>query len=174
MSRPCPAQVTFAASVEVPAKVRFVHPTHNFAIIQYDPAVFRDAPEASKPTAALLDARELAVGDEFRFVGLCRTNPDQSLSQPVVVTEISCVNIAGAHVPRFRALNEEIAKFDQVLNKSLGGVLLDEATGAVVATWSRAGKGCEIPNFKGSYLGRFPFVSADFWTSDHLSERSRT
>ena len=116
--------------------MRFVHPTHNFAIIQYDPAVFRDAPEASKPTAALLDARELAVGDEFRFVGLCRTNPDQSLSQPVVVTEISCVNIAGAHVPRFRALNEEIAKFDQVLNKSLGGVLLDEATGAVVATWS--------------------------------------
>ena len=36
----------------------------------------------------------------------------------------------------------------------------------------RAGKGCEIPNFKGSYLGRFPLVLADFWTSDHLSERS--
>ena len=39
--------------------------------------------------------------------------------------------------------------------------------------FSRAGKGCEIPNFKGSYLGRFPLVSADFWTRDHLSERSR-
>ena len=26
----------------------------------------------------------------------------------------------------------------------------------------RAGKGCENPNFKGSYLGRFPLVSADF------------
>ena len=38
----------------------------------------------------------------------------------------------------------------------------------------RAGKGCEIPNFKGSYLGRFPLVLADFWTSDHLSERSRS
>ena len=38
---------------------------------------------------------------------------------------------------------------------------------------TRAGKGCEIPNFKGSYLGRFPLVLADFWTSDHLSERSR-
>ena len=37
----------------------------------------------------------------------------------------------------------------------------------------RAGKGCENPNFKGSYLGRFPLVLADFWTSDHLSERSR-
>ena len=37
----------------------------------------------------------------------------------------------------------------------------------------RAAKGCEIPNFKGSYLGRFPLVSANSWTSDHLSERSR-
>ena len=38
----------------------------------------------------------------------------------------------------------------------------------------RAAKGCENPNFKGSYLGHFPLVSADFWTSEHLSERSRT
>ena len=37
----------------------------------------------------------------------------------------------------------------------------------------RAAKESEIPNFKGSFLGRFPLVSADFWTSDHLSERSR-
>ena len=37
-----------------------------------------------------------------------------------------------------------------------------------------AGKESEIPNFKGSYLGRFPLVLADFWTSDHLSERSRS
>ena len=36
-----------------------------------------------------------------------------------------------------------------------------------------AGQESEIPNFKGSYLGRFPLVLADFWTSDHLSERSR-
>ena len=38
----------------------------------------------------------------------------------------------------------------------------------------RAGQESEIPNFKGSVLGRFPLVSADFWTSDHLSERSRS
>jgi hypothetical protein len=37
----------------------------------------------------------------------------------------------------------------------------------------RAGQESEIPNFKASYLGRFPLVLADFWTSDHLSERSR-
>jgi hypothetical protein len=38
----------------------------------------------------------------------------------------------------------------------------------------RAGKESEIPNFKGSDLGRFPLVSADFWTTDHLLERSRS
>ena len=38
----------------------------------------------------------------------------------------------------------------------------------------RAAKESEIPNFKGSYLGRFPLDSADFWTSDHLSERPRS
>ena len=38
----------------------------------------------------------------------------------------------------------------------------------------RAAKESEIPNFKGSYLGRFPLVSSDFWTSDHLLERSRS
>ena len=38
----------------------------------------------------------------------------------------------------------------------------------------RAAQESEIPNFKGSYLGRVPLVSADFWTSDHLSERPRS
>ena len=38
---------------------------------------------------------------------------------------------------------------------------------------ARAAQESDIPNFKGSYLGHFPLVSADFWTSDHLSERSR-
>ena len=38
----------------------------------------------------------------------------------------------------------------------------------------RAGKECDMPNFKGSSLGRFPLVSADFGTSDHLLKRSRS
>ena len=42
------------------------------------------------------------------------------------------------------------------------------------AAADRAAKGCENPNFKGLYLGRFPLVLADFRTSDHLSERSRS
>jgi len=63
-----------------------------------------------------------------------------------------------------------------------GDALLVELRGAarlvpladVRAAMIRAGKECEIPNFKGSSLGRFPLVSADFWTSDHLLERPRS
>ena len=35
-------------------------------------------------------------------------------------------------------------------------------------------KGATLANFKGSYLGQFPLVSADSWTSDHLLERFRS
>ena len=37
-----------------------------------------------------------------------------------------------------------------------------------------AGNGRDVPDFKGSDLGRFPLASADSWTSDHVSERSRS
>ena len=53
---------------------------------------------------------------------------------------------------------------DYVLVVASGNGLVDD----------RAAQESEIPNFKGSYLGRFPLVSADFWTDDHLSERSRS
>ena len=52
--------------------------------------------------------------------------------------------------------------------------LSPEVAGITLLALGRAGQESEIPNFKGSYLGRFPLVSADFWTSDHLSERSRS
>ena len=49
-----------------------------------------------------------------------------------------------------------------------------EALRCIRAAGARAAKESEIPSFKGSYLGRFPLVSADFWTSDHLLERPRS
>ena len=57
------------------------------------------------------------------------------------------------------------------------GLVKGAASDAQLRAWLAAhwaGKECEIPNFKGSYLGRFPLVLADFWTSDHLSEWSRS
>ena len=50
----------------------------------------------------------------------------------------------------------------------------NENAPVVVGVGLQGSQECEIPNFKGSFLGRFPLVSAGFWTSDHLSERSRS
>ncbi len=102
--------VTFAASVEVPARIVFLHPIHNFAVVQYDPARF----EPGHIQTAALCPEPLDAGDDVEFVGLARSNTDTCVSQHVHVSEISCINIAQANVPRFRALNEEMAKFDEV------------------------------------------------------------
>ena len=115
--------VSFAASVDVPARVVFLHPFHNFALVQYDPSRF--APGAIQSAvlggggadAAAADGDDdvaLKPGDVLEFVGLCRSNTDTCTSQAVRVSEISCVAIAQAKVPRFRAVNEDIIKFDEV------------------------------------------------------------
>ena len=72
----------------------------------------------------------------------------------------------------------ELLEAEPIAAASIGQVykarLIKEDVVVALKVQRRAGQECEIPNFKGSYLGRFPLVSADFWTSDHLSERSRS
>jgi len=70
------------------------------------------------------------------------------------------------------------ASFKRTCKKSKTITSVDDIEGFAsldAATAKRgAGKGRDIPDFEGAYLDRFPLVSADFWTSDHLSERSRS
>jgi len=58
----------------------------------------------------------------------------------------------------------------------LGGLAYDDAACGFSSApvWTGAARESDMPNFKGSDLGHLPLVSADFWTSDHLSERSRS
>ena len=50
--------------------------------------------------------------------------------------------------------------------RAVGAALADAPAGV--------GNGRDVPNFKGSSLGRVPLVSADSWTGDHPLERSRS
>ena len=52
--------------------------------------------------------------------------------------------------------------------------IADVALNCVTGVQDGAGKGRDVPSFHGSSLGRLLPVSADFWTSDHPSERSRS
>jgi len=58
-------------------------------------------------------------------------------------------------------------------NADLGGYVGVYFKGRKRRARTGAGRGRDAPTFKGSELGRFPLVLADFWTSDHRSERSR-
>ena len=69
-----------------------------------------------------------------------------------------------------RASGDDIKKLKSIFQTKVDG-LMDDCSELVR---DGAAKESEIPNFKGSDLGRCPLVSADFWTSDHLSERSRS
>ena len=56
---------------QVPAAVRFLHPTHNFALVQYDPSCIEgEGAVASAP----LSETPIEVGGECTFVGLSKTD----------------------------------------------------------------------------------------------------
>ena len=60
------ARIIFAGALDVPAKVIFAHPLHNFAILQYDPSLI----EGGKVKSAALKPRRLEAGDDVRLVGI--------------------------------------------------------------------------------------------------------
>ena len=92
----------------------------------------------------------------------------------------SCADVAAAF-PEVCALEpacDACAADEVAMNECMFATVADaygcDGTWDCDAVGARAAQGSEIPNFKGSDLGHFPLVSADFWTSDHLSERSRS
>ena len=126
----CDVQLTFAASLEVPAHVAFLHPHHNYALIRYDPSLLGSTPVESLPLAPP-DA-PLTVGSSCDFIGLTSTN--NPIAQTCVVTKIERVAVGDASPPRYRAYNSDGCHFDRVA-PCLGGVFLDPQ-GRVGALWA--------------------------------------
>jgi len=126
------ARVEFASTVEVPATTLFLHPTHNFGLVQYDPRHVHDNCIGS----AVLSDVPLEVGDECMFVGLSKTEAARPVFQQCVVRELCVMHVRTASVPRFRPINEEIVRFDLglSLDDTIGGVFVD-SKGAVKAVW---------------------------------------
>jgi S1-C subfamily serine protease len=59
-------RLTFADTLEIPAKVVYVHPLHNLAVVQYDPALLKGSPVK----AARLATEPLRTGENVAVVGL--------------------------------------------------------------------------------------------------------
>ena len=121
-------KLTFAGSLEIPAKVVYVHPLHNLAVIQYDPRLLGKTPVKS----VVFSPRLSNPGDAVKVVGY---QPDGILtSQDTRVSTVDPVLFPLSRTMRFRDFNLEALSLVNPPD-NVTGVVLDKQ-GFVTALWT--------------------------------------
>jgi S1-C subfamily serine protease len=120
--------VTFAGTVQVPGRVIYIHPLHNYAVVAYDPHLIGTTPVKS----ARLAPRELAPAEPVWVVGL--GGDSQMHARATEVASIEPLVLPLSRTMRFRDSNLETV---QLVNPptEFDGVLADKS-GNVLGTWS--------------------------------------
>jgi S1-C subfamily serine protease len=121
-------RLTFAGTLEIPGKVEFVHPFHNFAIVSYDPKLIGTTPVRA---ARMLD-RELLIGESVWVIGL---GADSEINvRNTQVASIDPLQLPLSRTMQFREGNIEVV---QLVNPptNYDGALVDKA-GNVIGLWS--------------------------------------
>jgi|HubBroStandDraft_1064217.scaffolds.fasta_scaffold01483_10 S1-C subfamily serine protease len=120
--------VTFAGTVQVPGRVVYIHPQHNFAVVAYDPKLIG----ATAVRSAKLAPHELRAGEPVWVVGL--GGDSQMHARNTEIASIDPLELPLSRTMRFRDSNIETI---QLVNPPLefDGVLAD-AAGEVLGTWS--------------------------------------
>ena len=117
--------ITFAGSLEIPARVAYVHPLHNLAMVQYDPALIGDTPVRN---ANLVD-RPISPDDQVWVVGL--TPSHRVVLQETRVASKDPLVLPISRTLRFRDFNLELVSVVNAPN--VDGVLSDKR-GNVIAS----------------------------------------
>ncbi|MGD9841341.1 MAG: trypsin-like peptidase domain-containing protein [Steroidobacteraceae bacterium] len=121
-------RLIFAGAIEVPGKVKYIHPLHNLAVVSYDPALLGDTPVRS----AKLNTKSVRAGETVWAVGL---DADAKVkSQSAIVAEIEPAEFPLSRSLRFREANLELINLVNGPN-SFDGVLVNKK-GEVVSSWS--------------------------------------
>ncbi|VAW61472.1 hypothetical protein MNBD_GAMMA08-1753 [hydrothermal vent metagenome] len=121
-------RVIFAGALDVHAKVIFVHPLHNMAIVQYDPALLGD----TKVSEVEFKNKKLEAGEKVWLVAL--KNGQELLVEETKVSAVDSLDFSMPKIPTFRESNLEVISLHNP-PASRGGVLSDE-DGNVLAVWS--------------------------------------
>ncbi|RLN63364.1 hypothetical protein BBJ29_002111, partial [Phytophthora kernoviae] len=128
------AMVTFASTIMVPAHVVFVHPVHNFAIVQYDPKLIGSTPIESCQVASI----PLAPSDPVWLVGLMssvgRSGHSDLVSRETIVSGVKWIGLPMPNPPRYQEHNLEMVSLQDVVGTE-GGVVCSEQ-GDVSAFWA--------------------------------------
>ncbi len=121
-------RLTFAGALEVPGKVEYVHPLHNFAVVSFDPKLIGATPAR----AAILARRDFPTAEPVWVVGLGR---DGDLKvRETQIGDIEPITLPLSRTLQFRDSNIEGAS----LTTSVGtddGVIVDKK-GEVLGMWS--------------------------------------
>ncbi|HED35204.1 MAG TPA: hypothetical protein ENJ08_13490 [Gammaproteobacteria bacterium] len=125
---PGDVRLVFAGALDIPAKVIFVHPLHNFAIIQYRPEWLGD----TEVEEISISDQALEAGDDVWLVAL--KNSQELLVEATKISAIDALEFEMPKIPSFRELNLDVMSLKSP-SLSRGGVLSDEE-GQVLAVWS--------------------------------------
>lgn len=121
-------RLTFSGAIEIPARVAYIHPLHNLAVIAYDPRLIGETPVQS----AKLDPTPLKPGDKVWAIGL---RADQKIaSQATEVSSVDAVSFPLSRTLQFRDSNLETISLVNPPT-DYDGVLVNKA-GKVAALWS--------------------------------------
>ena len=143
------AAVIVGGTTEIPARVIYLHPVHNLAVIQYDPAAL--AGDLLK-SAELRDGRALEEGDRLWQVGL--DSRQRLVSKKTTVSRVQPLSLPLPSPPFFRDANLEVIVPGEAA-ASLGGALVDRR-GRVLGLWA------SFPDLSTKdHRGTFYGVSAD-------------
>ena len=120
-------RVTFGGSLELPAEVLWLHPVHDYGLVQFDPALTGD----TVIEAATFVDRLPDPGEHLIAVGLTRS---LEISESMAtVSRIDAFVAPATGPPRYRQYNVDVVALGAA-PPIVGGVLADKR-GRVVAHW---------------------------------------
>ncbi|KAL7666572.1 Pro-apoptotic serine protease [[Candida] zeylanoides] len=125
----CDIILTFADSIDVSARVVFLHPNQNYAIVQYDPSLVLADVRTPRMSSTPLQRgdRSLFVGYNYNF---------RVVTDDVKVSAISSLNIPlSASQARYRGTNLECIVLDSKLCQECDTGVLADYDGTVRSFW---------------------------------------
>lgn len=120
--------ITFAESLEVPGKVEFIHPFHNFAIVSYDPKLIGNTAVKN----AVFSSQEMRPGDDVWLVG--PKGNRRLTAHKTTIADVDNLTVSMPRIPAFRETNTNAISLTSSIG-TLGGVLADKH-GKVTALWT--------------------------------------
>jgi S1-C subfamily serine protease len=122
-------QITVAESFVIPGSVVFLHPTHNFTIVKYDPSLIHG--DVQTPNFSDVPLKR---GDKCMFIGF--NHNFRVVSAETKISDISSLNIPrNSYSPRYRGTNLETVSLTTSLSDECGSGVVADNDGTIRAFW---------------------------------------